>query len=414
VKVRVEVVKKELKKLETGLGATSDTKEPPYTTLQILNRGHRERAWHKTLEYFIDPDKPHGFGTEVLDRFLSTIQEHEETDFRYSEFNLENVRIESEVDTPHGRIDLVVTSGQEWFLCVELKVESKEGTQQTERYVETENIGDVTKEEFSDGSYIYISKESGDSPSADEFADVSWKAIVKGFENILSESRGRYPARSLAQLSDFVDTVKEETGMTEDTYEQEQRKKAKLYAEHQEAIEEARDAFNHIVEREQNRWSERFVSEFELPSWDDEWNCDTGEKGQIYMDNWRLNSNMNPTAVTSADNRVQLHFVHLIRDEDALRDGRLIFETKWPSGDEIRDRFDEWFTKKGEERVKSAAHGIETSAGQIVYTRKIYEFDVSNFPESYYETLVEAFEEHQEVADILSEGLEKVLERATE
>ena len=396
----------ELEEMDKFISSRSTEREPPLTTLQILNRSHRERAWHKTLAYFLSPQEPHGYSTEVLDSFLGTVQD--ELGFGYTEFSLGNTNVYSEVDTPEGRVDLVITSGSEWFLCVELKVDSTEGNRQTERYVRTDTVAGRQKSEFERGGYVYLSKEDGDTPDADEFMNVSWKEVIEGFEGVLSENRGVYPARSQSQLSEFVDTVKEETGMSEDSYLQEQMEKAELYAEYREAIEEARDSFTYVVEEEQDRWSQRFVTEFKPEGWDKNWNCDPRDKGQIYRDGWRLDEGLKPCD-SHTDSRTQLQFVHFIREVEEIRGGELRFETKWPGGDEIRDAFDEWFVNHGRDNIELALRGIETSPGKIVYTRKIYEFDVTGFPESYYETLAEAFEEHQEVADILSDGLETVL-----
>ncbi|MCD2201327.1 PD-(D/E)XK nuclease family protein [Halobacterium sp. KA-4] len=71
--------------------------------------GPREEKYQYTLQYFLDPRQPHGFGSTLLDSFLERIG--------FPEFNLarQHVEIADEVwiadDGLEGRIDLVICGG---------------------------------------------------------------------------------------------------------------------------------------------------------------------------------------------------------------------------------------------------------------------------------------------------------------
>jgi hypothetical protein len=156
------------------------------------------------------------------------------------------------------------------------------------------------------------------------------------------------------------------------------------------------------VEGEKKRWNGRFVGQFEPESWSDEWTAKS-PAGHIFKDGWRLDWNLEPTTQKSP---VALQFVHHLRDEDLVSRGLLKFQFRWDGGGdkEYRDRFAAWFTRELEESdLDLTNRDIKQNGRDYVFTEKIYEFDVERFPDSYYERLREAFEEHQVIVDFLAE-----------
>ncbi len=77
----------------------SDVDRPPATTLDILGAAKRERYWEALLVYFLNPDNPHGFGTDVLAAFLNALSDHEGTSLSPRLYNLERVTVQSQVPT---------------------------------------------------------------------------------------------------------------------------------------------------------------------------------------------------------------------------------------------------------------------------------------------------------------------------
>lgn len=400
-------IEDELAELDRAISSIGETEEPPYTLLEILNRSHRERAWHKVLEYFLDPQNPHGFGSEILERFLEVV-ERQDPEFSYSVDSLDEVEVESEVDTSEGRVDMVLTSSESWYVCVELKVHSSEGSSQTQRYVEADRFGKLSKSDFTQETYVYISKEVSGESQSDEFKDISWRSVVDSLEDVLTQSRGRYPSRSIAQMSGFIDTIKQETGMTENKYEQEKRQKAKLYLQHWDAINQSGDAFEELNQN----WSDVFLKEHKPQNWTQNWNVNNNKKGHLYKDGWRIDGNLEPTSsLESAKDGMGIHFLHRLDNETKVKDGILVFETTSPYSSDIREKFIKWFEEEGRSKVESALPQLEIPQKRSVFTHMEYEFDIKEFPDSYFTTLVEAFEDHQEVSDVISEGLEKSLEK---
>lgn len=51
-----------------------EIEEPPQTTFQVINRSSREVYWNRMLSYLLDPTEPHGFDTELLERFLRVLK----------------------------------------------------------------------------------------------------------------------------------------------------------------------------------------------------------------------------------------------------------------------------------------------------------------------------------------------------
>ena len=392
-----------------------DVEEPPKTIFQVINRSSRETYWNRLLSYLLDPTEPHGFETDLLERFLFVLEENRRLGFVFDRRHFEKIEVESEVTTPEGNVpDILIRSGREWFICIEMKVGATEGENQTERYANDEYVGDIPKKEFPEEGrhYVYLAEKNAADASADEFVDVAWREVVRAIERFRTQSRGRHPSKSNAQLDDFLDTIKSEMNMTENEFEENQMAKMRLYLEYGETIDEAQNAFESVYEREKAAWKERFLDDFRPPSWTNEWNCDPQKWGQIYKNDWRLDENFEPT---DDGHDVTLHFVHFIRDEESFRDGKLKFKLKWVGGGDFRDRFRSRF-HSDETMARLRPILTEYDINRITdsnssYTQKVYDFDENRLPDSYYETLVVAFEEHREIADIVSDVLVTTLDK---
>lgn len=107
----------------------------------------------------------------------------------------------------------------EWFVCWELKVEATEGADRTDDYVESESfqsIG-VDKDDIPSDRhhYVYLVPEGASPPDADEFVPVAWEWVASELQSFLADSHGEHPARTTAQLNDFIGTIHTELTMTD-------------------------------------------------------------------------------------------------------------------------------------------------------------------------------------------------------
>jgi hypothetical protein len=402
-----------------------DVEEPPQTLLHVLRRGSKETYWNKILSYFLDPTEPHGFGTDLLEAFLSLVEDQwsleaepeREFDFDRLDFGELDVRSEWVMRDSGVKPDITIYSEGRWFVIIEMKVGASEGENQTPGYVRSEKIGNIDKSSFPDDGhyYVYLSEEKADDASANEFADIAWCGVVERLKKFQAGSGGRYPVKSYTQLKDFLDTIRGEMNMTDDTFEENQLEKMKLYFEYADAIDDARDAFESVHEQEYASWQERFLEGFEPPSWGEEWHCNPGEYGHIFKTDWRRkgrDEDFEPT-LSRREASVTLHFAHSM-SKTAFRNGELNLRTKWPCQVDLRKRFAKnLHSDETVERLQPILdkYDIERNDGQIRdYTQKTYTFDRKRLPNNYYETLATAFEEHQEMSDILSDVLRETLD----
>lgn len=219
----------------------SETESLPLPTLEIIGQSQQERYWQSLLMYFLDPDSPHGFGSDVLTAFLEAISSHPDTAFDTPVHNTTQVTIQSEVPTGSGPVDLLIALDDEWFLCIELKVASPETGDQTVRYATAPTIGDiVVSDHAGTAEYVYLAPEAAQAPSSEEFVDVSWRHVVDQLEALLHDGQGQYPAKSSAQLADYLDTIKRALNMTDlDGISTE----TALYTEHYELIDQLKEAY---------------------------------------------------------------------------------------------------------------------------------------------------------------------------
>lgn len=231
---------------KTQFDRLPEATEPPATTLQILGRSRLEQDWQRLLFYFLSPNEPHGLRHALLEHVLTALSNRDDLSYEFSRYDLDTVRIETEVITSNNRrTDAVVWSAGEWFFCWELKVDSSEDADQTKDYVDARSFRsiDLAKADLpADGHhYVYLAPADSPRPAAAEFVPVSWEWVASELRSFLADSHGKYPARTTAQLDDFISTIQGELTMTE--YRENQQEKANLYFEYYDEISDARDAF---------------------------------------------------------------------------------------------------------------------------------------------------------------------------
>ncbi|QAU14475.1 hypothetical protein EKH57_17475 (plasmid) [Halorubrum sp. BOL3-1] len=219
----------------------ADVNRPPATTLEIIGETKRERYWEDLLVYFLIPDEPHGFGTDVMSAFLKALSEHGGTSFSPRRHNLEQVEVESQVPTSNGPFDILLWNEDEWYIVIELKVSATETGSQTKRYAQASKLGDLRVTPYEgDKEYVYLTPRSTASSTSERFDDVSWEHIIPYFEEVLTTGHGHYPLKSHAQFADYLDTIRQTLNMDDFTTIS---KETKLYTEYAETIDRLVEAY---------------------------------------------------------------------------------------------------------------------------------------------------------------------------
>jgi len=414
----VEELREQLGAFETSINRIPSPTPPPRTTLQIQGTAGSEGAWQKYLAYFLDPSADHGLGTDALNRFFEGLGNH--TSGFVPDHAPDDTLVVTERSSDAGnRPDLIIRGEGRirFFVCCELKLYSPETGNQTERYARDDQIGQVSKEEFPEEGrhYVYVRRPGGDRASAEQFANVTWRQVKEWLAPLLHNSRGRYPMRTTAQLSDFLDTIQQD--MTEDRHLRTERKKMELYFEHLDAIREAKDGLETIWEHERENWRRRFLEDYLPDTWSEEWHCNPNVYGHFYHSKWRRGEGLK-----LPDGQVRMHFVHLIRDLESFEEGKLTVQLRWPGNqNRYKDRFTELFVSDrfadeigpalGEYDVTKAPN---ISRNNPRLTEKIYDVDRSGLPESYYETLSTAVKEHQQLAPTINKVLDAAIDEVDE
>lgn len=260
----VERIEEQLATLDRQMAALPAAEQPPPTTLQMLGHATSERAWQQYLVYLLDSDAAHGLGPNFLEHFLSGCAERADLGFSFDRWTLDNVHVAQEVSTDKGRPDVVIWAGDDWYILLELKIDAEEGADQTDRYADIDAFpgisldGAAVHDGTGDAYRIYIAPEETAKPSNDAFTHMSWSWVAEQLQSFVVEGRGAYPARTTAQLTDFIDTVQRELTMTE--YQQNQQEKMALFVRYREAIAEAESAFEEAWGEFQDTWGERLAA----------------------------------------------------------------------------------------------------------------------------------------------------------
>jgi hypothetical protein len=426
-----------------------DVEEPPQTFLQLLGQESKETDWNTILSYFLDPTEPHGYGTDLLEAFLSLLEENSELDFDFDRLDFGELAVKPEwvmhsESNIKPRPDITIYSERNWFVVVEMKVHASEDNYQTWLYVCSDYIGNIEKSEFGESeeeeqpengenekglvdrvshNYVYLAPEAADNASAPHFANISWREVIEALGRFEYQSHGRYPAKSHAQLSDFFDTIRRELNMTDKDFEENQMEKMQLYAQYADEIDDAQRAFDEWQESiGDGEWEDRFLSDFEPPSWSDRWRADPSGFGHIYRadwqtegeedEGWRQTENREFTT-DKGESEYRMDFTHKPQNRELFRQGKLTF--KIYCAKMVDNKFKEEFSNQfhSDEKVGESLQKqniTQKNGAKMWHTEKTYPFEQEKLPNSYYETLQTAFEEHQEIADHITRIFEATLD----
>jgi len=413
-----EEIRDGLTKMRQQFEALPETEEPPSTTLQVLGRSRRESFWQRFLVHFLDPQGSHRLNEDVLERFLTAISDRADTDFSFSRLHLQDVRIQEEVSTGKGRPDAVIWSSDEWFICIEIKVDSSEGRDQTERYVSADSFEsiDLDKSEIPEGRqhYLYIAPEDAPQPEADEFTHISWEFVASELRSFLADSYGEYPSRTVAQMNDFIDTVRSELIMTE--YQENQREKVALAIEHYEPMKEVLEQLENHVEELQQEWPDWFVNQ-NPESWDDGWRALPSDNTymKIIRDGWAAgySEGMNVKEADlcaywqfrvadeyighkEVDNYISITGV----DDELLSSFRDSFYSE-ETQEELRETLAELNTHSRKEAQLNDWSSGHTYKTLVDATWRFEENDVDSFEK----TVTESFEDLQPIFELVTESI---------
>jgi hypothetical protein len=250
----------DLRTLEQRWEQITAVPESPRSLMNVIeySLGSQRKAEvyvNRLLAYFLDPEEPHGMGTEFLRAVLNGLPA--ECGFQEDIHDLsdvvvdDQVRIQMVVDeevVSTGIVDLVIEVSNEWFLMIELKFSAPD-TQTEFYYQEATHVGGQPKTDYESGTYyLYFYQRDRTRSNEVQFANWTWKAFSNEvLQPFLLENASRYPQRTVSQLREFNDDIQNITGMT-DQQENTQEKIA-LYLDHYEAIKDVSDTFD-------SRWSD--------------------------------------------------------------------------------------------------------------------------------------------------------------
>ncbi|UPV73927.1 PD-(D/E)XK nuclease family protein [Halorussus limi] len=419
-------IEAELAAVRQRLAALPEAEEPPPTTLQVLGRSTQERDWQQFLVHFLTPDAPHGLNHALLEHVLAALSDRDDLEYEFSRFDIDDIQIAQEVATSDGIPDVVLWASDEWFICWELKVHASEGDDQTPRYVGVDSfdgIGLDKSEVPVDGQhYVFLAPESASSPDAEEFVHVSWEWLAAELQSFLVESYDEYPARTTAQLKDFVDTIRSELTMTE--YQENQHEMVELYVENYGVISDLEAAFEEEWSEFEEIWGTRLAQTLDAaellddPDVPDEYaavelEMATGERRQwtfrqgtsdwawlFPREWWRKVDEDRPVSDAIKPN-ARVGFLHRLERnrEDAVRDHTLVvYVRNAPSGHEdfyngFADRF-----SNTQSEISDAINGtkLTITGNKSNVLRAEYEIDVDrhdDFFEAYLDALSRAVKE---------------------
>lgn len=403
-----------------------DVPQPPRSLMRIIeySLGSQRRAEvyvNRLLRYLLDPEEPHGMDAEFLDAFLTGLPEA--CDFQEDLVDLSGVRVDDQVTVAgldddgsegtgrRGDVDLVIEAPNEWLVLIELKFSAGEnnlrgdGLSQTEFYAQATHVDGRPKSVYESGVYyLYVHPATEAGARADPFVDWTWGAIVDDVvEGFIVEHAPRYPQRTVTQLHDLVDDVREITGMTD--HQSTEREKVELYLEHYDAITDVTEAFEARWEEFTANWPELLADTLETEGFDTtRWTFRTYQQGwgTLFRDGWwKQQRTLENISDKTDENDLRIFFHHrLRRNRDlALRDQTLAFMFRNAGANEqaFIDVFNQVFYDRRAEIEEALPDAAEVTGEKRNLIRATYDIPVDehdDFFDAYIAALRQAFVEH--------------------
>ena len=391
----------------------------------------------RLLRYFLDPEEPHGMGTEFLSAFLDHLPA--ECDFQEDTYDLSDVKVETQVkisdakdsgrdnvSTRVGYADLVLEVQDEWFLVIELKFAAGEnkydgdGRAQTEFYYDAPWIGNQRKTEYDSGKY-YLYLHQTNKPEAVEgsFANLTWEELTTDLmEDFLATNGPRLPQRTVRQLREVVDDIKGISGMS--NQQENRQEKVELYLEHYEAITEVSEAFDSRWDEFTEEWWSRLLQTIDTEEIKSTWDSTEGTDDWAYLFKhgwWRNQDTLDPIQGDDEDETVRIGFLHRLDHHRELAVGERTLKFQFrncPPNRHLtneqttfRDAFYENFEGRRREirdALPDAAELTGNMHNQIEVTYDIPVDTHDDFFEAYVAALRQAFIEHAiENEELISE-----------
>lgn len=230
--------------------------ESPRSMLSIiehsLGRQRKSEVYvNKMLAYFLDPNEPHGMGSEFLRAFLDGLPEA--CGFDEDTLDLEDITVADQVPVGEGVADLVIEAPREWFLLIELEFHATGS--ETIAFHGADEVGKTPKEDYQSGNYyLFLHHRQKPPARSKEFTNWAWHEFVRDvLRQFHLKHSPRYPQRTSVQLRELIDDLEEITAMAEQ--QPQKREKIQLYLDYQDAIRDVTKTF-------EKRWHE-FTKEWE-------------------------------------------------------------------------------------------------------------------------------------------------------
>lgn len=390
------------------------------TILSLANQNTDEKTWNRILRYLLDPSESHGLDDLVLQQFLSVLVE-EDIFADLPKWKDDEIVVENEVSMDDGDIDIVIRCSGRWFVAIEMKVLSPEGTGQTVKYAQSESLGSekVNKYPSEGRKYIYLSG-SYDQPESTTFNSLSWSTVGHSLRMAIASGTGQQSVRGQTQLRAFTNTISEQFNITmnPETDENAIDERMILYNEYRDEIEELEQAFEEFTNQVSKQWESRLTQSIESVDWHDTWY--TRSKGsrqlQLYREEWVFQSAqpenlkssplLHMEAQISASNLREGFFTfHLSVGGAVSRD---VTSKRAPedSGDWL-DRIDT-LCNNSPEFGKALPQKANRSDNKHLLTEARYE-DIRN-EKDFYIALERAVRDHLPVANVLTEIVQTEVE----
>lgn len=172
---------------------------PEINILDILKFTYDEVRHSKFLGWLLNPEETHSQGNLFFKIFLERFKRFG-LSFAYAED--EDYDVELEASEEQSRVDIRVSKKNEFCICIENKIFSGEGEEQTKREYEDAirfiNQNDIKKENL----HCFFLTIDGTKPQEEKFKSIKWSEIAKCIEIFIEKAeaeRAKWTAEQYLQ-----------------------------------------------------------------------------------------------------------------------------------------------------------------------------------------------------------------------
>lgn len=192
-----------------------------FNTFEVLGIAEMEIRHSNVLAWLFNPQESHALGDSFLRNWLMLVacdqhggQGTESPNMalpspaKINSIKFVSVKVEREKNNIDLLVEIEISSGKRWVLCIENKVNSKQHSNQLTKY---RNYVEKTYPETSNNRYYLLLSKNNEQPEGadkEHYIATTYECVLNALEQTLEDKEGRIPNEPIQLIQDYLEVLK--------------------------------------------------------------------------------------------------------------------------------------------------------------------------------------------------------------